>query len=159
MTDVARNKLCVWRWLPQPITATTGPARTPALVGCGRLLSTRGGRRCGSSGTPWSRGSSTRLACRSSTLLCRRRWNSWWISSRIWTLMFLCRSSKYPRSHKILSLSALWTSFRRWRNSWWKCRPYCLLPFSSSGLLSSSLPFLFLVVVMVVFQGLSQDRA
>ena len=28
-----------------------------------------------------------------------------WISSKIWTLMFLCRSSKYPRSHKILSLS------------------------------------------------------
>ena len=25
--------------------------------------------------------------------------------------------------HKILSLSALWTSFRRWWNSWWKCRP------------------------------------
>ena len=33
--------------------------------------------------------------------------------------------------------------------------PYCLLPFSSSGLLSSSLPFLFLVVVVKVF---SQNR-
>ena len=28
-----------------------------------------------------------------------------------------------PRSHKILSLSALWISFHRWWNSWWKCRP------------------------------------
>ena len=64
-----------------------------------------------------------------------------------------------PKISQDISLSAQWTSFRRWRNSWWKCRPYCLLPFSSSGLLSSSLPFLFLVVVMVVFHGLSQDRA
>ena len=24
------NKRCVWRWLPQPITATTGPVRTLA---------------------------------------------------------------------------------------------------------------------------------
>ena len=69
------------------------------------------------------------------------------------------RLSQCPRSLWTVSLSAQWTSFRRWRNSWWKCRPCCLLPFSSSGLLSSSLPFLFLVVVMVVFQGLSQDKA
>ena len=82
----------------------------------------RGGHRWRFCGTPWSTWLTSAPRCRFSTLLCRRRWNSWRISSRVWTLMFLSRLCKYPRSHKILSLSALWTSFRRWWNSCWKCR-------------------------------------
>ena len=43
---------------------------------------------------------------------------------------------------------------RRWRNSWWKCRLYCLLQCSSSLLASKPSTFLFrLVVVVVVFHG------
>ena len=97
--------------------------RSDLSRGCGQHHCRRCCRRLGCSGTPWSRGSCTRLTCRSSTLLCHKWWNTWWISSRIWTSRCPRRSSKCPRSHKILSLSALWTSFRRWRNSWWKCRP------------------------------------
>ena len=36
------NKRCVWRWQPQPITATTGPAHTLArrLTSCRRWWTT-----------------------------------------------------------------------------------------------------------------------
>ena len=40
---------------------------------CGQHRCRRCCRRWGCSGTPWSRGSCTRLTCRSSTLLCRRK--------------------------------------------------------------------------------------
>ena len=96
--------------------------RSDLSPGCGQHRCWRCCRRWECSGTPWSRGSSTRLTCRSSTLLCRRRWNSWWISSRIWTLMFLCRSSKCPRSCLRTSLCARFCVLRSWQNSWWKCR-------------------------------------
>ena len=100
-------------------------------------------------------------SCRSSMLLCCRRWHSWRISSRAWTLRFPCRLSMCPRSQKTLSLSALWTLLRRWRKSWSKCRPSCLLPCSSSALPSRSLTLQFRDMVSLaveVFKVFSPDR-
>ena len=59
-----------------------GPQAQKRLLppGCGQHRFWMCCRRCGFCGTPWSRGSSTRLTCRSSTLLCRRWWKNWWIS-------------------------------------------------------------------------------
>ena len=70
-----------------------------------------------------------------------------------------------PRSHKTLFRSVWWTLIcviRRWWNSWWKCRPSCLFPCSSSALPGRSLTIQFRVVVGVqaseVFKVFSQNR-
>ena len=63
----------------------------------------RRGHRSGSRGTPWSTSLTSCVLlpwCRSSMLLCRRRWNSWWTSSvsSIRCVLFPNRLSKCRRS-------------------------------------------------------------
>ena len=59
----------------------------------------------------------------------------------------------------MVSLSALWISFHRWWNSWWKCRQSCLPRASLFRSRSSSSTLQFLVVVANgVFKVFSQDR-
>ena len=100
---------------------------TMTLRGCGPGFSQSPGRRNEFSGTPWSTSSTTsavRPWCRSSMLLCRRRWNNCQTCSGSSTgsRPFPSRSSKYPRSSLRTSLCARSCVLRSWQNSWWKCR-------------------------------------
>ena len=81
-----------------------------------------GGRKSGSSGTPWSSLPTLLPWYRTSTYQCRRRWNRWWTSSSSSTRSHLSsRSSQCPRSHRTPSRSVRLLG-RSWWNSWWKCR-------------------------------------
>ena len=68
-----------------------------------------------------------------------------------WISRLPSRLSKCPRSPALRVHHVLSFLRRSQRNSWWKCRPYCLLCGSRSR--SSALQFL-----MVVVKVLSQDR-
>ena len=111
---------------------------TKSLAGGGLpAWQSRRGHRSGSRGTPWSILSTLSALlpwCRSSMLLCRRRWNSCQTSSGSLTRSCLIpsRSSKCPRSRPRTSPCALLCANRSWWNSWWKCRLSCLLPCRST---------------------------
>ena len=62
--------------------------------------------------------------CRSSMLLCRRRWTSCMTcsSSSTGSRPFPIRLSKCPRSTPRTSLCARFCVLRSWQNTWWKCR-------------------------------------
>ena len=99
--------------------------------------------------------------CRSSTLLCRRRWNSCRTSSSSSTRSCLIPStlSKCPRSCPRTSLCSPLCAFRSWRNSWWKCRRSFPIP-RYSGLWSRTSSFQFLIVdgETLVFKVFFPDR-
>ena len=82
----------------------------------------RRGNRSGSRGTPWSLLSTSSALlpwCRSSTLLCRRRWNSCQTSSVSSTRSCLIpsRLSKCPRSCLMMSLCERLRAIRSWRSA------------------------------------------
>ena len=138
-----------------------GPPRSTFSLAACACRSQWGSLSCrlGFSGTPWSRGSSTRRTCRSWALL-RRRWRtSCGMCSGPWTARLLSRLSKCPncRVLRVLPVRLVWN--RRWRHSWLKCRLCCRMPCSSSGMWSKSSTLQFrLVVVVVVFKILSLHR-
>ena len=66
------------------------------------------------SGTPWSSLPSSLPWCRFSTILCRRRWNSW-----------LSRLSTSPRSLRTSSRSESCSMCRSWWIGWWTCQCWC----------------------------------
>ena len=137
--------------------------KTPS-GGRGRGRSQSLGRRNGSSGTPWSTlstSSAARQWCRFSMLLCRSRWNSWWMcsGSSMRLLLFPSRLSKCPRSSSRTSRRESRFASRSWRNSWWKCRRSFLIPLCS-GTWSKTLTFQFLVVEgdTQIFKVFSEDK-
>ena len=113
-------------------------------------------------GAPCSRSSILSLRCRLSTILRRRWWNSWSISS----ISLACthpssRLSTCPRSHKT-GLGSAWliTCFnRRLRNNWWQClRSFLILLCTGMWSRTSKFQFLTVVVVGTVFKIYVLDR-
>ena len=103
----------------QPGTLCSSSCLTKKPRGCGPGFSPSLGRRNGSSGTPWSTLSTlsaVRPWCRSSTLLCRRRWNSCQTcpSSSTRSRPIPSRLSKCPRSYLRTSLCARFCATRSW---------------------------------------------
>ena len=105
--------------------------------------------RHGYSGTQWSRLSRPSCLCRYSiSMSCTAVGGP--VGGRPQVLRhdyaWCCRAGY--RSAQDLRRSAQSSASRNWRNSWWKCRLSCLLPFSSSILSSRPLTFQFPVLVL-----------
>ena len=100
-------------------------------------------------GTPWSTPSRSVPSCRFLMCLWRTWGTRWWNSCRRSTRshsssgLLPCPRSLWTVSdchlHPDVLAGAFFPSARRRRNSWWKCRNSCRLPFCSS---SRSLTFL-----------------
>ena len=122
------------------------PAPLPEVAG-------RQGRWCG---TSWKISAPSARSCRFSIFLCRRWLETLQISCGSWISRLPSRLSKCPRSLSIRVHRVLLFLIHSQRNSWWKCRPCCLLCASRSR--SSAFQFLS-VLASGVFEVLSQDRA
>ena len=67
------------------------------------------------------------VGCRFLIFLCRRWWTTCWMPCGFWSARWPCRLSKCPRFSWMSFLLVPWFLSRSRRNSWWKCRPCCLL--------------------------------